>query len=100
MRHNNIDFELQGRVRKYLEYIMNKETNHKKEEEILDKLTKALKKEVILEANGKYLYQIPFFSRNFSAELIEQLAFTIKQVRYSPEEYIYHVRNSIIYIPI
>ena len=62
MNNKNINFELQGRVRKYLEYIMHKETNSERENEILNKLTHALKRELILESNGKYLYQTPLFS--------------------------------------
>ena len=91
MNSKNINFELQGRVRKYLEYIMHKETNIEKENEILNKLTMALKREVILESNGKLIYEIPLFNKNFSAKTLEQLAFSLKQIRYSPEEYIYHV---------
>ena len=97
MSSNSIDFELQGRVRKYLEYIMCKESNHGKENEILSKLTPALKRELILEANVNNIYQIPLFSKNFSERVIEELAFSIKQVRYSPEEYIFHV-NYYIYL--
>ena len=93
MRSKNIDFELQGKVRKYLEYTMYKETNHEKEEIILNKLTHALKNEVIIQANSKKLYEIPLFSKNFSAQTIEKLAFVIKEVRFSPEEYIYKVLN-------
>ena len=91
MSENTIDFELRGRVRSYLQYFMHKESNHKKQEEILNKLTEALKNEVIFEANSKYLFEIPLFSKNFSINFIENLAFAIKQVRYSPEEYIFHV---------
>ena len=28
MRHKNVDFELQGKVSKYLEYMMHKESNN------------------------------------------------------------------------
>ena len=92
MKNKNTNFELQGRVRKYLEYIMNKETNLEKEDEILNKLTYALKKEVILESNGKHISQIPLFSNNFSVDTLQQLAFLLKQSRFSPEEYIYKVK--------
>ena len=95
MRHNNIEFELQGRVRKYIEYMSHKESNHIKENEILNKFTPALKKELIFEAYAKYLYQIPLFAKNFSPQLIEQLAFNIKELRFSPEEYIFHVVYSL-----
>lgn len=92
MRSKNINFELQGRVRKYLEYIMHKEINNEKENEILNKLTFALRKEVILESNGKFLYNTELFRQNFSAFTLQNLSFVLKQIRYSPEEFIFHVK--------
>ena len=91
MKSKNINFELQGRVRKYLEYIMHKEINNEKEKEILNKLTIALRREVILESNGKFLYNTELFSKKFSPATLQNLAFVLKQNRYSPEEYIFHV---------
>ncbi len=91
MQRKNIEFELQGRVRKYLEYISYQDINSDKEKEILNKLTHSLRKEVLLAANGKLFHQIPFFKRNFSAEVLDELAFSLKQVRFSPEEFIYKV---------
>lgn len=93
MKNKNINFELCGRVRKYLEYMMHSETNTEKENEILNKMTHALRKELILESNIKYIDQIPLFSKNFSKPALEELAFSLKKVRYSPEEFIFHVRN-------
>ena len=91
MYRKNIDFELQGRVRKYLEYISHQEGNSEKEGEILNKLTNKLKREVILAANGKLLYQIPFLTQNFSKTTLNELSFCLKKLRFSPEEFIYKV---------
>ena len=101
MKQKGLNFELQGRVRKYLEYIMHKDINSEKEGKILNKLTNALKKEVILAFNGKVLDEIPLFRDNFSAQTIEELAFCLRQVRYSPEEFIFHViymKNFNLYV--
>lgn len=98
MKSKNINFELQGRVRKYLEYIMHKEINNEKEKNILNRLTHALRKEVILESNGKFLFNTELFTKKFSSSTLQKLAFTLKQSRYSPEEYIFHVLNHIIYL--
>ena len=95
MKRNNINFELQGRVRKYLEYLMKKESNTQKEGEILNSLTQSLKSEVILQSNGKLLDHIPFLKTNFSKDTIEGLSFCLKKCRYSPEEFIYRVHNTI-----
>lgn len=92
MNKKKIDFELQGRVRKYLEYTMDKERNSDKEMEILDKLTASLKNEVLLQSHGNILTQIPFFTRNFSAQTVQTLSFSMKKVKFSPEEYIYKVK--------
>lgn len=94
MQRNNVEFELQGRVRKYLEYISHQDSNPEKEAEVLNKLTNTLKKEVVLAANAKYLFNIPFFQKNFSAETLEELSYCLKKVRFSPEEYIYKVIKS------
>ena len=91
MQRKNIEFELQGRVRKYLEYISSQDINSDKEREILNKLTQSLRTEVLLAANGKLFNQIPFFKRNFSAEVLDELAFSLEQVRFSPEEFVYKV---------
>lgn len=91
MKKKNIDFELQGRVRKYLEYTMDKERNSDKEIEILNKLTASLKKELLLQSHGNILTKIPLFTKNFSANTVQSLSFCMKKVKFSPEEYIYKV---------
>jgi hypothetical protein len=91
MNERGIDFELQGRVRKYLEYIMHKDANSAKEKETLNKLTNALKRELMLSYNGKHLLEIPLFNDNFSKNTIEELSLNIKTVQFSPEEYIFQV---------
>ena len=95
MKKKNIDFELQGRVRKYLEYIMHKEKNSEKETEIISKLTESLQKEVLMESHGTILTKVPLFKNNFSAETVQNLSFKMRQCKFSPEEYIYHVSSFI-----
>ena len=96
MKKKNIEFELRGRVRKYLEYTMDKERNSDKEMEILNRLTVSLKNEVLLQSHGNILTQIPLFTKNFSAEIVQKLSFSMKKVKFSPEEYIYKVFNFIV----
>ena len=91
MNKNNIPFELQGRVRKYLEYIFKKQNNDKKQNEILEKLNKSLKKEVLMEVYGKILFKTPRFIDNFSIETLQNLIFVTRPITFSPEEYIYKV---------
>lgn len=91
MKKKNLDFELQSRVRRYLEYTMKNESNLEEEQKILLKLTKSLKNEVLLESFGKYIENIPFFKNNFSKETIENIVLSLKELRFSPEEFIYRV---------
>jgi len=91
MKEKNINFELQGRVRKYLEYLNHHEINSERLEEVFKKLTHSMKKEVLLGSNGLFLKKIPFFSQNFSTNFIEKLCFEMKALKYSPEETIYKV---------
>ena len=91
MKEKNISFELQGKVRKYLEYVNHHEIDSDKLEGVFKKLTSSMKKEVLLGSNGIFLKKIPFFAQNFSAEFIEKLCFEMKTANYSPEETIYKV---------
>lgn len=93
MKREKIDFELQGRVRKYLEYIMDSEKNDEKQSELLNKLTANLKRELLVQSQSKFLFAIPLFSRNFSAATIEDLSLFMKKLKFSPEEIIFNVKN-------
>ena len=91
MKRKTLDFELQSRVRRYLEYTMTNESNLEEENKILLKLTKSLRNEVLLEAFGKYIDNVPFFKKNFTKETLENIVLSLKELKFSPEEFIYHV---------
>lgn len=91
MNKYSIDFELQSRVRKYLKYTLKNESNFDEENNLLNKLNKSLKKEVLMNSIGKLIHNIPFFSENFSENAIEQAAFSMKKIQMSPEEILYNV---------
>lgn len=91
MKNNNVGFELQSRVRKYIEYTMENATNIEGENAVLNKLNTALKDEVLLESYGRLFETIPFFKENFSKKTNEMLAFSLKKLTLSPDEYLFHV---------
>lgn len=91
MKEKNISFELQGRVRKYLEYVNHNEVNNERVEKVLKKLTRSLRKEVLLGSHGLFLKSTSFFFQNFSTNFIEKICFDMKASKYSPEEKIYKV---------
>lgn len=92
MNQKNINFELKGKVREYLQFVFKQKDYNKNESEILNKLNKALKKEVIMEAYGKILMRTPKFFENFSNETLENLSSFMRPQTYSPEEFIYKVQ--------
>lgn len=91
MKKRTIDFELQSKVRKSLEYTMHQKTNVEKVDEILNKLTPALRKEVLFASRRKFIERFDLFINNFSKDTLDQLTFSLKEVNFSAEEYIYEV---------
>ena len=91
MNKNNLDFELQSRVRKYLEYTMTNQSNLEAESIILNKLTKTLKNEVLLDSYGKFIQKIDFFKNNFSNSSLQDIMLSLKELRLTPEEFLYYV---------
>lgn len=72
MSKNNINFGLQSKVRKYLEYTLKNESNQDEERGVLMKLSTSLRNELVMESSGKILKSIPFFKDNFSVSTIEK----------------------------
>ena len=60
MGKNDLHFELQSRVRRYLEYTLKNESNIEEKNMILNKLTKSLREEVLLQSNGKFVKENRF----------------------------------------
>ena len=93
MRTHNVNFELQSRVRKSLQYSMKNEfSNSFQDNVILDKINLSLKKELVIESLGKLIKGIPFFKNNFSNSTNENLAFHLKKIQLSPGQYLYKVK--------
>ena len=91
MKKNNLGFELQSRVRRYLEYtIKNEKNNNEQMDGILNKLTKSLKSELILQSYQKYIQNSKFF-KNFSSKTQEKIVLSLKVLKLSPEESIHYV---------
>lgn len=76
---------------------MNNESlaNADKELKIIDKLSKTMKEEILLKGNGHVLKQTPLFYENFSEKTLHKLILKLKRVRYSPEEFIFHVQKKL-----
>ncbi len=93
MKRKSIDFELQGKIRCYLDYILkeSQEESSAKEQSLISRLSVSLRKELLLQANGKILMNSPVLKNNFSAKTIERLAEVITPMDLAPEDYVFEV---------
>lgn len=89
----NIPFELRMQIKKYLEYIWNEEKAQNEEEElsIINSLSKTLREELLLEANGNIVKNLPMFFKNFGEDVLRKVVFNIKEVRFTPGDIIFMV---------
>jgi len=93
MEKKNIDHILQMKIREYLRFIWEEEStqNVEIEKEIIDKLSKSLRSELIFESYGQILQKFPLFFANFSEKFLTELMYEIKEVRNIPEDTIFLV---------
>jgi hypothetical protein len=100
MKMKNIDFDIQIKIRKYLEYIWGKGTElEKKSQENSLELPKSLRNEVLVRSQGEVIKQNQIFVKNFSEETLRSIAIIMIQIHFSPEEWIFMVDilNYLIY---
>jgi hypothetical protein len=92
MRRKNIDYNLQMKIRNYLEYrfLEGKNEDPQREEAIISNLSFNLRKEVFKHTRGDLLLQFKIF-REFSNSTIEKLMFKTRIAKFSPEEEIFNV---------
>lgn len=92
MRKRNVDFDLQIRVRHYLEWVFKEESeSREKEKEILKPLSKNLREEVLYQVYGKRIKSIFIFDKYFTNEFLNVLSLKIREVSFVPEEIIFKV---------
>ena len=96
MKQKNISFELQMRIRKYIQFIWQEEKTHSNLEtsRVIDKLSKSLRQELLLQANGVILRELPMFNLNFSEETLRKIVYTMKEVSYIPGDPIYFANDT------
>lgn len=93
---NKLEFELKNKVRKYYEMMKNENlSNSEKENRLIDKLSKTMKEEILVKANGKILHNFTLFRKFLSQKTMDKLILKLKRIRFSPEEYVFHVKKNI-----
>ena len=96
MKFKKIDFGLKVKIRNYLEYIWQAEKmqNLNETQEIINRLSKSLKEELLLNANGFALKNVPLFSSRFSEDSLRKIACQMKEINLTPEDILYHENDS------
>ena len=84
MNKKNVNSDLRLRIGKYLKYVWKEEENFINEEAnmVISELSNSLKNELLLEANGRFLKNMNFFSKNFNEETLISTLPIIKEQRY------------------
>ena len=92
MRRKGLEFDLQMKVRNYLEYSFFGSANEfaEREDFLIHSLASNLKEEVLRGTNGVILDKIHCL-RKFSSKTLTKLLFKMKQLQFSPEEIIFSV---------
>ncbi len=88
-----IDFGIQMKVRRYLEFEFNERNNRISDEEqtILGKLSSELKEEILFQAHGNAINSFPVLRLNFSISTLRKIAKIIKFSYISSKEKIIQV---------
>lgn len=83
------------KVRQYLRFIWQEELtqNAELEDSIINKLSKTLKEELFLEANGSILNKYSMFFANFSENMLRSLMYRMREIRFNPEDVIFSEGN-------
>lgn len=94
MERKHIDHNLQMKIREYLRFIWQEEStqNSEIETEIINKLSKSLKSELVFDSYGQIFKNSPMFFANFSKRFLSELMNEIKEVRNIPEDSIFSVK--------
>ena len=101
MDNKNIGYDLQMKIRKYF-YFMHEQqgTTSQMVNDVIGKLSKSMKEEVMIKAYGEILHSTPLFAQNFSQDTMKKLILSMKKLKFYPEEVItkvFHLKkNSFI----
>ncbi|CAK82664.1 unnamed protein product (macronuclear) [Paramecium tetraurelia] len=103
MVKNKIEFDLQTKIRSYLEYIWKEEQEQNDDQvgDVISKLSKQLQEELQFQLRGNILRKCKIMVDTFSESLIKNLLQLMEEQSYSPDERIISVNeldDSALYI--
>lgn len=91
MQTKEISNSSQIKVRKYLEHNLRaeKQNNFENARKVFEKLSKSLKHELLLEANGPIVDKIRVFTSNFSKDCLKEIVNIMREENFPPGEIIF-----------
>ena len=98
MQRKNIEFDLQNKIRQYINSIFDQNTNSLETENyLINKLNSTLKSELLFKANRNFLKSCSIFSK-FEQATLKKLTLAMKNIHYYPEDYIFQVRMQFSFL--
>ena len=92
MNKRNVPFELQNKIRQYINSIYDRKYNSSLEEKkLIEKLSNSLRDELMIRANSSILDKFLFFKNNFSEKTLRKIVLKMKTKNYFAEEIILKV---------
>ena len=87
----NIEFDLQNKVRQYINGLYDNDFDAQEAEtNVINKLDFSLKGELLFKVNGKLLMSTPIFNK-FSIKTIRKMVYVMKKVNFHPNDIIFQV---------
>lgn len=93
MQRKHIEFDLQNKIRQYINSIFDQNTNSLEAENyLINRLNTTLKSELLFKANRNILTNCSIFSK-FEQKTLKKLSLAMKNINYYPEDYIFQVKT-------
>ena len=93
MNGKNIEFDLQNKVRQYINDIYdNNFDSQEAETNVINKLDSSLKEELLFKANGKLLMNTPIFNK-LSLKTLRKMVYAMKKINFHADDIIFQVLN-------
>ena len=95
MKRKHVDFELQVKIRKYLEHLwlIEEIENKELEEQIIDKLSTSLREELLIQSHGSVLAKFDLLTKVFSEEVLAKASQIVETVSFAPDDIILYVKT-------
>ena len=89
----NIEFDLQNKVRQYINGLYDNDFDAEEAKtNVINKLDSSLKGELLFKANGKLLMNAPIFNK-LSTKTLKKMVYVMKKVNFHSDDIIFQVLN-------